>query len=129
MRADAPAGFSQLSVFRSILLQSLLPFVPTYRISTVVFFATSRWISRFQFWVYGEVCLYVVIPRVRSVVGTVKGAVADVPLALGIGNVKFERVVYVDGLNVWPLPPEMMLIPGTVPMTPSTVMKLRSAPE
>src|SRR5439155_5201326 len=73
--------------FRSMSSQRFVPFEPMYRISTVVFLATSRWISKFQFWVYGETWEYVVIPSERSVVGGGKGDVLGVPVASVIGSV------------------------------------------
>src|SRR5215471_18582253 len=100
-----------------------------YRASMVVLRATSRWISRFQFWVYGETRLYVLMVCVRSVVGIAKGTVVGVPTGNGTGSVIFERDVYVGGGYVTPVPPEpTRLMPGTVPTVLSTVMKLRRAP-
>src|SRR2546423_11132096 len=96
--------------------QSLVPFVPMYRASIVVFRATSRWISRFQFWVYGDTRLYVLMVCERSFVGMAKGTTFGVPAGNGTGSVTFERDVYVAGVYVTPVPPEpTRLIPGTVP--------------
>src|SRR5215510_11523306 len=59
-----------------------------------------------------------------------------VPVGSGIGSVRFERVVSDDGtppvacgaFQVKPAPLKIRLIPGTVLMVLSTVMKLRRAP-
>src|SRR5262245_51593050 len=94
-RAFEPSVLSQLRVFRSLLATIFVPLVPTYRSSTVVFFATSRWISKFQFCVYGETRSYVVIPSDRCLVVTGKGAEVGVPAGNGIGNDTALRFVYV----------------------------------
>ena len=69
------------------------------------------------------------MPKERSVVGNTKGAVSGVPDGFGIGNVTFARVVNVFGRYCKPLLVDpVRLMPGTVPMVLSTLIKLRSAP-
>src|SRR5262245_28861640 len=102
-----------------------------YRTSTIMLRATSRWISRFQFCVYGDTRLYVPMESDRSVVEITNGTVVGVPAGKGIGNVIFESDVYVEGVYSKPAAATedpTRLIPGTVPMVLSTSMKSRAAP-
>ena len=52
-----------------------------------------------------------------------------VPEGSGTGSAMFESDVYVDGVYVTPsLFEPIRLMPGTVPMAASTLVKFRSAP-